>query len=360
MEIPLTRLIGFCVSLALSVLYTGLFSCALYTLMGRKKTSEISPVITVALIVMFLLNAGQLCLQATDIYMAFFGWKGPNGPTCYFLDYGSRILPARDCIFWIEGLLTDVVVCWRLYVIWLRRKCVMIIPIALLLGGLVSGIIMLIFTIRRTINGDNSLYPVIDRWWEITLGFTIAVNIVVPGMIVGRLWYIARKLGLIGSNSVKPYRQIALALMESGTLYTVGVTAWLVFFLSGSLPGLYLGACILPTVVAIVPTLIVLRINTFTQSHEIPRVLGEYHSPALDVGRNINSGSIPAESVQCDMQTSPHSRNRDHQVDSYYARSSSSLFIEPMASSCVLPTTMKRASTTESMKLGAIRRAPTL
>ncbi|KAG8858949.1 hypothetical protein FRB96_004769 [Tulasnella sp. 330] len=245
---------------------------------------------------MFLLNAAQLCLQAADIYLAFFKWQGAGGPSGYFMDCGNQILPARDFIFWIEGLVTDAVVCWRLYVIWLKRKDVMIVPLLILISGFVSGVIMFMYTVRRMVNNSPALIPVIDKWWEITLGFTIAINVIVPAIIVGRLWFIAWKLGLIGSNSVRPYKRIALALMESGALYTVAITAWLVIFLSGSLPALYMGACILPTIVAIVPTLIVLRVNTFHPSHDI--TTADNHSQILNVKVNINIDTAPTTELQ--------------------------------------------------------------
>lgn len=138
-----------------------------------------------------------------------------------------------SCIFWVEGIITDTVLvsasvsssilcdssvtfqCWRLYVIWLRNKYVMVLPIVILLGGLgssrihpgyfaavrlkwnhisptliVSGITMFMYTIERMVQDSTVLIPVVDRWWEITLGFTITMNVVVPGLIIGRLWFV--------------------------------------------------------------------------------------------------------------------------------------------------------------------------
>ncbi|KAG8899327.1 hypothetical protein FRB99_006776, partial [Tulasnella sp. 403] len=140
---------------------------------------------------------------------------------------------------------------------------VLVVPVTLLIAGLASGIVMFVYTIQRMMADSTELIPIIDKWWMITLSFTIAVNVVTPGLIIGRLWYIARQVGVLGSRSSWPYKHIALALMESGSLYTVAVTAWLIIFAVGSLPALYMSACILPTIVSIVPTLIILRINTF-------------------------------------------------------------------------------------------------
>lgn len=153
----------------------------------------------------------------------------------------------------------------------------MVLPILILLGGLVSGIVMFLYTIRRTVEDNDALIPVVNKWWEITLAFTIAINVVGPGMIIGRLWYIARTVKILGKDSIRPYKQIALALMESGALYTVAITAWLAIFLSNSIPALYMGACILPTVVAIVPTLILLRIHTFNSTHDVTTAVDHSH-----------------------------------------------------------------------------------
>ncbi|KAG8881922.1 hypothetical protein FRB99_004695, partial [Tulasnella sp. 403] len=156
MDIALARLVGFSVALVLSVIYTGLFAGAIYTLRNRKNTN-ISAVIPGALIFMFVLNVVQLCLQAADVYSAFFKFQDtPDGANAYFLNYGSGILPARDAIFWILSVIADALVvshpisangkvltthpsaiqCWRLYAVWLRNKLVLVVPVTLLIAGL--------------------------------------------------------------------------------------------------------------------------------------------------------------------------------------------------------------------------------
>lgn len=93
---------------------------------------------------------------------------------------------------------------------------------------------MYVYTIKRTIEGTPRLTPYVDKYWEITLGFTIAVNVITPALIIGRLYHIARQVGVLGSHSAWPYKHVASALMESGSLYTVAVIAWLIIFLTGS------------------------------------------------------------------------------------------------------------------------------
>ena len=117
---------------------------------------------------------------------------------------------------------------------------------------------MFTYTVRRLVDNDLSLVPVVDKWWEITLAFTIAVNVLTPSLIIGRLWYAGllpiwpylndspqvhrSAVGVLGFRSAWPYRKIASALMESGSLYTFAMTAWLIIFISDSVrrPTFYL------------------------------------------------------------------------------------------------------------------------
>lgn len=112
--------------------------------------------------------------------------------------------------------------------------------------------VMYYYTIGRMLENSMRLTPEIDKWWIITLGFTIAVNVITPGLIIIRLWsvflsgflslfsmlesqnrWIAQRIGVIGSRSSRPYKQIACALMESGSLYTAATTTHLVIFAFG-------------------------------------------------------------------------------------------------------------------------------
>lgn len=259
MDMGLSRLIGFSVDIAVSVLYSVLFVLATRK---RVKSHGALGLIPAVLTIMFFLNTAQLVLQGVDIYRAFFVWSNvPGGAQAYFFDCSNGILPARDAILWILSFITDGLIIWRLFVVWLCNVYIIILPCLLLIAGLGTGMVMYYFTIGRMLENSMRLTPEIDKWWIITLGFTIAVNLVTPGLIIIRLWWIARKVGVIGSRSSRPYKQIAYALMESGSLYTVAATGHLVIFACGFYPALWMSGCILPTIIACVPCLIVLRIT---------------------------------------------------------------------------------------------------
>lgn len=259
MDVGLSRLIGFSADIAVSVFYSVLFVLAIRK---RVKSNGASGLIPAVLVIMFLLNTAQLVLQSVDIYRAFFVWNNlPGGSQAYFFDCSNKILPARDAILWILSFITDGLIIWRLFVVWLQNIYIVIIPCLLLVAGMGTGMVMYYYTIGRMLENSMRLTPEIDKWWIITLGFTIAVNVITPGLIIIRLWWIAQRIGVIGSRSSRPYKQIACALMESGSLYTAATTTHLVIFAFGFYPALWMWGCILPTIIACVPCLIVLRIT---------------------------------------------------------------------------------------------------
>ncbi|KAG8943689.1 hypothetical protein FRC04_002589 [Tulasnella sp. 424] len=235
MDVGLSRLIGFSADIAVS-------GTTYATLEFLHLTLGTTPVFYSVLFVLAIRKRvksnGALgfipAVLSVDIYRAFFVWNNlPGGSQAYFFDCSNKILPARDAILWILSFITDGLIIWRLFVVWLQNIYIVIIPCLLLVAGMGTGMVMYYYTIGRMLENSMRLTPEIDKWWIITLGFTIAVNVITPGLIIIRLWWIAQRIGVIGSRSSRPYKQIACALMESGSLYTAATTSHLVIFAFG-------------------------------------------------------------------------------------------------------------------------------
>ncbi|KAG8965619.1 hypothetical protein FRC00_010172 [Tulasnella sp. 408] len=101
MDMGLSRLIGFSVDIAVSVLYSVLF---VFATRKRVKSHGVVGLIPAVLIIMFFLNTAQLGMQAFP--SAFFVWsKLPGGAQAYFFDCSNGILPARESSFITDGLI---------------------------------------------------------------------------------------------------------------------------------------------------------------------------------------------------------------------------------------------------------------
>lgn len=61
-----------------------------------------------------------------------------------------------------------------------------------------TGAVMYRYTIGRMLENSMRLSPEIDKWWEVTLGFTLCLNVLVPGLIIGRVWYVQARVFLVG------------------------------------------------------------------------------------------------------------------------------------------------------------------
>ncbi|KAG8970551.1 hypothetical protein FRC03_006680 [Tulasnella sp. 419] len=259
MEIALARLIGVGLDGIFTVLYTGLFTWAMYTLWRRNK---VNPYLPAALIAMFLLHTTQFILQLIDNYNAFVVYRDHPGPTAYFNDCANVILPIRDACFWLICIMSDCLIVWRLHVVWSQSRRVIVIPLVILTSAITTGVVMFVHTVQRAVEGTPRLNHTIELWWMATLGLMIILNLLAPGLIVYRLWHLSDELDSLGSVVERsPYKRLALSLVESGALYSLALLVWLIIFASGYLPALYMSACILPSIVAIVPVLIVIRLN---------------------------------------------------------------------------------------------------
>ncbi|KAG8966668.1 hypothetical protein FRC05_002470 [Tulasnella sp. 425] len=218
MDVGLSRLIGFSADIAVSVFYSVLFVLAIRK---RVKSNGALGFIPAVLVIMFLLNTAQLGMQASLLQIGV----PTNGH--------SLLRSITESQSFGYFFITDGLIIWRLFVVWLQNIYIVIIPCLLLVAGMGTGMVMYYYTIGRMLENSMRLTPEIDKWWIITLGFTIAVNVITPGLIIIRLWWIAQRIGVIGSRSSRPYKQIACALMESGSLYTAATTSHLVIFAFG-------------------------------------------------------------------------------------------------------------------------------
>lgn len=146
-------------------------------------------------------------------------------------------------------MIADLTICWRLYVIWRRDLRVMILPALLVLGQLGSeGTIFVLDTIKIFRGYGDHRQAIYRSAVKASVCQSMVLNVLCTSMIVGRLWWAERqvKKSFSSSNRGMPsnarlsYIKIILALIESGSLYLVYVTMYLISMYAGDVsPGCY-------------------------------------------------------------------------------------------------------------------------
>ncbi|KAJ7155619.1 hypothetical protein C8R46DRAFT_1356096 [Mycena filopes] len=147
-------------------------------------------------------------------------------------------------LYGINNFIADGLVIYRCYCIWNNSARVVVVPVILLIITTVFGVIPAL--------PSNPLFI-----------FSLATNILVTALTVGRIWWIARKgRAYLQADAQRRYSSSAAILIESGALYSATVLAYLIMT---TIPSarilLQLVFQMLTQIMGIAPTLIIVRVG---------------------------------------------------------------------------------------------------
>ncbi|KAG8966134.1 hypothetical protein FRC03_012459 [Tulasnella sp. 419] len=160
----------------------------------------------------------------------------------------------------ISVLLSDSLICWRLYVVWNRRKAILLVPILLLIALTGSGSMFTAFSFIGAQQGATG-FPKYETCLTVTGFISLSVNIVVTILICWKIWRIGREIPTGMEMASKRYHSVMHALIESGGIYSVVVIFFIAFRLSGWKATSIFVSYIVPQVTGIAPTMIVIRLH---------------------------------------------------------------------------------------------------
>ncbi|KAE9386897.1 hypothetical protein BT96DRAFT_1026043 [Gymnopus androsaceus JB14] len=179
------------------------------------------------------------------------------------------LLSALEYIFLVAGLLGDVILIHRCYRLWNSRIYVIIIPLL----GTVAPLVDLVREISEQQEFKASGFieaPVnsaIDSVFNLYTLTTFIQNLILTGMIAGRMWWLNYKTEKIlgGQSSQKMSPNLLGPILESGSLTTVFLLIWVVLNYGPVTLGTQwrdvIGPCTLTQVMGIASTLIAVRIG---------------------------------------------------------------------------------------------------
>ncbi|TFY69507.1 hypothetical protein EVG20_g3142 [Dentipellis fragilis] len=168
-----------------------------------------------ALLLMVLLATVHVIVSLILVIDGFVSNRGPSdGISTHFWDGDNPLLAAKDNIFLVQTLLGDIVYMWRCYVVWGKRKLVLVVPILTMVAGLVC---MIEYSTMVHSAGDN-IPGTADRWVNAFLGLMPVVVVYCNIAIIWRVWS-------IGSSR---HWVTLIILIETGIPYTSNLIAFLI------------------------------------------------------------------------------------------------------------------------------------
>ncbi|KAI0793861.1 hypothetical protein C8Q74DRAFT_1194063 [Fomes fomentarius] len=250
--------------------YTLLFGMSTYAIY-RKRREGINIFTTVSIVLLYLLATVHMSLALVRLIQGFIKFRDTIGPVLYFANISVRLNMAKDYIYITNLVLGDLIVVWRMYVVWGKNFWVVLFPITMILGEFVTG--------YGSISQWFLPHPVpqtMVHWGTAMFAFSLATNIIVTAAIASRIWYITKRTQeVLGVEYNDRYSRLILLIVESGALIAGAKLIEFTLFKLAPVDGLvglnamYIIYESMPQITGLVPTAIVYAVNNgFTQNDD--------------------------------------------------------------------------------------------
>jgi len=217
-----------------------LFLNGVRVLVDRRKRNHdqnTSPLLLTAFL-LFAVTTAHWVLDFSRVYDGFihaqdqaivdgFPPEFPNAATAFFANVGTPKYVAISALYFIETMIGDTFMLYRLFVVWNHSWAILIVPTICELAMFATGCYIL-FAIKET---HGSIYVTARGWITAFFVLTLVANLSCTILIAFKIWHTGRKFiraGVAGTS------KIVHILVESASLYSFVLIITLVGYLAKS------------------------------------------------------------------------------------------------------------------------------
>ncbi|KAI0753230.1 hypothetical protein C8Q80DRAFT_1096937 [Daedaleopsis nitida] len=257
-------------------LFTLLFALSMYSIYKKRHENALRRFTTISIVVLYILATAHISIGLVRLINAFIRQRDTVGPVEYLADISVPLNVAKDWFYITNLFVGDLVVVWRLCVVWGRNGWIAVFPVILVLGELVAGYGAIIQWILPNPSLDSSV-----QWGTAMFAMSMATNTSVTAVIAARIWYVDIYTILSKRGSSNPgmqggirYHRLILLLLESGAFITLAkIIEFILFWMApgDGLDGnnaLYIIYEAMPQITGIVPTVIIYAVNHGYTHHD--------------------------------------------------------------------------------------------
>ncbi|KAF8816441.1 hypothetical protein BYT27DRAFT_6446554 [Phlegmacium glaucopus] len=235
-------LLGFLVESLLYGMHAILFFICVYILVRRRRRRKLQMAMLGAIVVTFILATADIAVSwsitlrhTTSLY---------TGDSAALL---HRLYP-KFLFFIVNNLIADVLLVLRCYVVWDRKKIILLPSCFVLVVGTVFGVM-----------GEGTLSGSLKMFIGVYILITIFFNLFLTLLTAGRIYWIARQIKSILDRETTSQYHFAIAIViESGLIYSLASV--LVLALSRT-RFIVMAAALAIRIVCITPILIIVQIT---------------------------------------------------------------------------------------------------
>jgi len=289
-----------------------LVGLAMFVFFWNRRGKGTNPWLVLATLVLFTFSTAHCWLEFASLYKGLF--------FNYYPTSESPENRASDIIWSLTDFVGQMVLVYRLYLIWNKNLYITILPLLMAftsVGAAMAGIGIIAGLDTQSAYAPPARIPLGDLAFCLPLAF----QVIVTGLIIGKIWYISRgadsSRSVYSSSSSKTANAIGI-LIESGFLVLVTQIFFVVYFTNGS-PVQSIVYAMAVQFYAIAPTLIIVRVglagamfdgSSFTRSQNSSSFSKSYNS-RVQLNQQVVSFSDATRHHKDDVELGVHSPTDD-------------------------------------------------
>ncbi|PIL25979.1 hypothetical protein GSI_11733 [Ganoderma sinense ZZ0214-1] len=273
-------LIGIWIETALWGVNTVVFAGVCYVLFWKSKANN-SRVLGVTSLLLYLVVTLHVSASLRQELEAFIYTPSPPSAdyaSLYFLQEGSTFAAMKNVLYTTAVFIQDLVLIWRMYVVWARNWKIIVIPLTVELvhiGCAYAAVILL------TQPNAGIYTPTLSTLGS--LGWPL-------GAIASRMWFMGRTLSRVEAGSLggagrtrsNAYVAPIFTIVESGAILVAVTVTMLALYKTGN-PAALMCTDIATQIAALVPYLIIVRVG-LGLTHGLPNAYKSYMETTKSMG----------------------------------------------------------------------------
>ncbi|KAJ7508826.1 hypothetical protein B0H11DRAFT_1791940 [Mycena galericulata] len=281
-------LIGIWIETLLYGINCVVFSTAIYVLV-YKRTSETRPLFLLMVSsLLFTLATAHVGLVLRQLLEAFI-YSAPGTATLYFADQSQPLPVAKLVLYSVNVFTQDMVLVWRLWIVWGRNWKVVLFPIILECMHTAAAFIA---EARGAIPGIPVFDKILHRWALVNWSLDLTVNIGVTAGIAYKLWSVGVNVKALTGHSNNRYYGAILTIIESGGLFTTATLVTFSLYLSGQIATVMAIDSVMQ-LATLTPLLILVRVGLgITHGNTTTAYRSTTHSTLRQTGPTFSSHQV--------------------------------------------------------------------
>ncbi|ESK90603.1 hypothetical protein Moror_4239 [Moniliophthora roreri MCA 2997] len=236
------------------------FLCV-YTLVKRSTsdTAKSTTVLVTLSTLLFMSATAHIAINVSRLVEGYIQPPSKSATIKYLLDLTEPGNVAKQFLLVLVNLFSDMLLTWRVYLIWQRNLMITFIPVFLCIGTFVCGIVT--GTYETFVQPGQTIFLArISSWATSQFSLSLAMNVSTTILIASRIWYVTKDIRKTMPEYMKPYWRIIVIVVESASLAAVVQIIQLAFYVE-KFPGIYFISDTIVQIVAMAPMIIIVMVG---------------------------------------------------------------------------------------------------